>query len=68
MDVKPKSVKWEVSNFLPGKTFHTFRCIKDSLGGVLSEGSRRCMVSSRTGSVYKYTRTESSKIRDTYIL
>ena len=27
-----KFVKWEASNFSPGRTFDTVRCIKDSLG------------------------------------
>ena len=69
VDIKPKTFKWEVSNFSPSRTFDTVRCIKDRLGGFLSEDiNRRSMVSSRTGTTYKYTRTEGSKICDTYIL
>ena len=69
MDIKPKTVKWEVSNFSPGQTFDTIRCIKDRLGDFLSKNiNRRSMVSNRTGATYKYTRTEGSKIYDTYIL
>ena len=69
MDIKSKTVKWEISNFSPGRTFDTVRCIKDWLRGFLSEDSnRRSMVSCRTGTTYKYTRAESSKICDTYIL
>ena len=48
MDIKPKTVKWEVSNFSQDKTFDTLRCINDRLGGFLSEDiNRRSMVSSR---------------------
>ena len=69
VDIKPKSVKWEVSDFSPGITFDTARCIEGRLGGFLSEDiNRRSMVSSRTSSAYKYTRKEVSKICDTYIL
>ena len=69
VDIKAKTVKWEVSNFSPGRTFDTVRCMKDRLGGFLSEDiSRRSMVSSRTCTTYKYTRIEGSKICDTYIL
>ena len=69
MDTKPNTVKWEVSNFSPGRTFDTARCIKDRLGGFLVEDiNRRSMVASRTDTSYKYTRTEGSKICDTYIL
>ena len=69
VDIKPKTVKWEVSNFSPDRTFNTVRCIKDKLGGSLPEDiNRRSMVSSRTATAYKYTRTEGSKICDTYIL
>ena len=32
MDIKPRTVKWEVSNFSPGRTFDTVRCIKGRLG------------------------------------
>ena len=41
MDIKTKSVKWEVSNFLPGRTFDKVRCIKDKLGGFLLEDINR---------------------------
>ena len=69
MDTKPNTVKWEVSNFSPGRTFDTARCIKDRLGGFLVEDiNRRSMVASRTDTSYKYTRTEGSKICNTYIL
>ena len=69
MDIKSKTVKWEVSNFSPGRTFDTVRCIKDWLRGFLSEDSnRRSMVSCRTATTYKYTRAEGSKICDTCIL
>ena len=69
MDTKPKNVKWEVSNFSPGRTFDTARCIKDRLGGFLVEDiNRRSKVSSRRGTAYKDTRTAGSKICDTYIL
>ena len=69
MDIKPKTVKWEVSNFSPGRTFDTVRCIKDKLRSILSENiNRRSIISSRTGIAYKYTRTEGSKLFNTYIL
>ena len=69
MDIKPMSIKWEVSNFSPGRSFDKGRCIKDRLGGFLSKDiNRRSIVSSRTGSTYKYTRTEGSKICNNYIL
>ena len=69
VDIKPRSVKWEVTFFSPGTILDTVRCIKDKLGGFLSEDiNRRSMVSSRTGSAFKYTRTEGSKICYTYIL
>ena len=69
VDIKPKSVNWEVSDFSPDITFDTAKCIKDRSGGFLSEDIyRRSMVSRRTSSAYKYTRKEGSKIRNTYIL
>ena len=34
VDIKPKTVKWEVSNFSPGRTFDIARCIKEKLGGL----------------------------------
>ena len=69
VDIILKSVKFEVSTFSPGRTFDTVRCIKDRLGGFLSEDiNRRSMVSRRISSAYKYTRTDGSKICDTYIL
>ena len=69
MDIKHRTVKWEVINFSLGRTFDTVRCVKDMFGGFLSEDiNRRRMVSSRAGSAYKYTRTKGSKISNTYIL
>ena len=69
VDITPKTVKWEVSNFSPSRNFDTVSCLKDRLGGSLSEDiNGRSMVLSRTGTAYKYTRTEGSKICDTYIL
>ena len=69
MDIILKSVKFKVSTFSRGRTFDTVRCIKDRLGGFLSEDiNRRSMVSRRISSAYKYTRTDGSKICDTYIL
>ena len=69
MDIKPKTFNSEISNFSPGRTFHTVRCIKDRLGGFLSEDiNRTSIVSSRTETAYKYTGIEGSKICDTYIL
>ena len=68
VDIKLKTVKWEVSNFSTSRTFDTVRCIKDRLGDFLSEDiNRGSMVSSRTGTAYKYTRTEGSNICDTFI-
>ena len=32
VDIKPKSVKWEVSSSSPGRTIDKVRCIKDRLG------------------------------------
>ena len=69
VDIKHKTVKWKVINFSPGRNLDTVRCIKDRLGGFLSEEiNRKSMVSSRTGTAYKYNRTGGSKICDTYIL
>ena len=69
MNIKPKTVKREVSNFSPGRKFDRVICIKDKSGGFLSEDiHRKSMVSSRTGTAYKYTRTDGSKICNTYIL
>ena len=69
VNIKPKTVKWEVSNFSPNRTFNTVRCVKDRLGGFLSEDiNRRSMVGSRAGAAYKCTKTEGSKIYNTYIL
>ena len=62
MNIKANTVKWEVSNFSPARTFDTIRCIKDRLGGFLSEDiNRGSMVSSRRSTAYECTRT------DTYI-
>ena len=33
VDIKLNTVKWEVNNFSPGRTFSTVRCIKDRLRG-----------------------------------
>ena len=69
VDIKPKTFNSEISNFSPGRTFDTVRCIKDRLGGFLSEDiNRTSIVSSRTETAYKYTGIEGSKICDTYIL
>ena len=49
MDIKPKTVKWEVSNFSPGGTFDTVRssnvgwgtfCQKTSVGGAWSQAEQ----------------------------
>ena len=39
MDIKPKSVKWEVNLFSPGRMFDTVRCIKDRLGAFCQKTS-----------------------------
>ena len=62
VDIKPKTVKREVSNFSLGRTFDTVRCIQDRLGGLLSKDiNRRGMVSRRTGTAYKYTKLTAAK-------
>ena len=69
VDIKHRTVKWELIIFSLGRTFDTIRCVKGMVGGFLSEEiNRRSMVLSRTGSAYKYTRTKVSKISNTYIL
>ena len=62
VEIKPKTIKWEVSNLSPGRTFNTVRCIKDRLGNFLSEDiDRRSMISSRTSTAFEYTRTDGDK-------
>ena len=62
MDIKSKTVKWKVSNFSPGRTFDTVRCIKDRLGGFLSEDiNRRGMVSSRRSAVINILELRAEK-------
>ena len=45
MDIERKTVKWEVSNFSPGRTFDAVGYIKDRLAGFLSEDINRSMLS-----------------------
>ena len=59
VDIKPKSVKWEVSNFSPGGTFYTVRCIKDRLGAFCQKTSIGGLKQNR---LFKYIRSESKKI------
>ena len=69
MDIKPKSVKWEVCNFLSDGTFDTVRCIKEKLVAFLSEDiNRRGMILSNISSGYKYTTSEGGNIYYAYIL
>ena len=39
VDIKPKTVKWEVSKVPPGQTFDTARCMKDRFGGFCQKTS-----------------------------
>ena len=82
VDIKPKSVKWEVSSSSPSRNLslsngrsvvpHLVELLtksdasKTGWGLFVKDINRRSTVSSRTGSVYKYTRTVSSKICNTF--
>ena len=39
VDIKPNTVKWEVSKVPPGQTFDTARCMKDRFGGFCQKTS-----------------------------
>ena len=39
VDITPKTVKWEVSNFSPSRNFDTVSCLKDRLGAFCQKTS-----------------------------